>query len=158
MKAGIMPVMTAGELEELLAREFPQIGHMKMRVELVDAQRIRMRLPVDNSHLRPGGTVSGPTLMTLADCALYLLILAQLGPVTLAVTTSLNINFLRKPEPADIIAEARLLKLGQRLAVGEVGLFSAGMDDPVAHATVTYSIPPKRIRRNAREKPRTDRK
>jgi len=137
-----MPAMTARELEELLAREFPQISHMKMRVESVDKRHIRMRLPVDYSHLRPGGTVSGPSLMALADCALYLLILAQLGPVTLAVTTSLNINFLRKPEPADIVAEARLLKLGQRLAVGEVSLFSAGATDPVAHATVTYSIPP----------------
>lgn len=81
--------------------------------------------------------------MTLADTAMYVLVLAQIGPVALAVTTNLNINFLRKPAQRDVIATARLLKLGSRLAVGEVMMFSEGADEPVAHATLTYSIPPR---------------
>ena len=95
--------------------------------------------------LRPGGTVSGPTLMALADCAMYVVLLSAIGPVGLAVTTNLGINFLSKaPAGHDVIAEARLMKLGKRLAVGEVTLFSAAGADPVAHVTATYSIPPKR--------------
>jgi uncharacterized protein (TIGR00369 family) len=82
--------------------------------------------------------------MTLADLAMYMAVLAMIGPVALAVTTNLNINFLRKPGQADVIAEARLLKLGKRLAVGEVTMYSEGDPEPVAHATVTYSIPPER--------------
>ena len=93
------------------------------------------------SDLRPGGTVSGPTLMTLADTGLYSAILATLGPVAMAVTTNLNINFLRKPEPGRLRAETRLLKLGKRLAVGEVTITCNGDPAPVAHVTGTYSIP-----------------
>ncbi len=88
--------------------------------------------------------MSGPSLMALADSAAYLLILSMIGPVALAVTTSLNINFLRKPAPRDILAEARILKLGSRLAVADVAMFSDGDAEPVAHATVTNSIPPRR--------------
>ncbi len=106
----------------------------------------RMRLPVGDEHLRPGGTVSGPTMMALADSCMYAAILGQIGPVALAVTTNFNINFLRRPEPRDMIAETRLLKLGKRLAVGEVGLYSEGEEEPVAHVTATYSIPPDRGR------------
>ena len=91
--------------------------------------------------LRPGGTVSGPAMMALADLAMYVLLLAHIGPVALALTTSFNINFLRKPAAGEIRAEARLLKLGRRLAVGEIHLHSAGIAEPVAHATATYSIP-----------------
>jgi uncharacterized protein (TIGR00369 family) len=80
--------------------------------------------------------------MTIADTAMYYLVLGAIGPVALALTTNLNINFLRAPKPADVIAEAEMLKLGSRLAVGQVTIYSAGSDDPVAHATVTYSIPP----------------
>jgi uncharacterized protein (TIGR00369 family) len=94
--------------------------------------------------LRPGGTVSGPTLMALADFAMYVVLLSAIGPVGLAVTTNLNINFLRKGQPGrDVLAAARLLKLGKRLAVGEVNLLSGGSPDPIAHVTATYSIPSK---------------
>lgn len=134
-------VMTVAEISAFLDREFPQhIG----RVTALGYQTAVMRLDVDDAHLRPGGTVSGPTMMALADICLYVAILAQIGPVALAVTTSLNINFLRKPQPAQaIIAEARLLKLGRRLAVGEIGIYSEGDEEPVAHVTATYSIPPR---------------
>lgn len=143
MTAAHQPKMNEQDLQDFLAREFPQVRHLDMRIEKVDAHAIRIRMPVENRHLRPGGTVSGPTLMTLADAGTYLLILAQIGPVALAVTTSLTINFLRKPAASsDILVEGKLLKLGRRLAVGEVSLFSAGVAEPVAHATVTYSIPP----------------
>ena len=91
-------------------------------------------------HLRPGGTVSGPTMMTLADVAAYAAILGAIGRVPLAVTTSLNINFLRRPDPADLLGEARVIKLGKRLAVCEIAILSG--DALVAHATATYSIPP----------------
>ena len=102
-----------------------------------------MRLPVTAADGRPGGTVSGPTLMALADSAAWLAVLGQIGPVALAVTTSLHIDFLRKPALVDLVAEGRLLKLGRRLAVVDVGLRSAGGADLVAKAQVTYSIPPR---------------
>jgi acyl-coenzyme A thioesterase PaaI-like protein len=92
--------------------------------------------------LRPGGTISGPTLMALADFAMYVVLLSAIGPVGLAVTTNLSINFLRKGQPGqDVLAAARLLKLGKRLAVGEVNLLSGTTPDPIAHAISTYSIP-----------------
>ena len=102
-----------------------------------------MRLLYRETHLRPGGTISGPALMTLADTAMYLLVLAHIGPIALAVTTNLNINFLRKPAPKDVLAEVKLLKLGARLAVGEVAMYSEDEAEAVAHATLTYSIPPR---------------
>ena len=134
----------AESLSAYLAKEFPQIGIGRdFSVEAVGPMSARMRLHYRADHLRPGGTISGPTLFALADVALYVAILAQLGRVKLAVTTNLNINFLRKPGPADLIGEARLLKLGKRLAVGEVTMFSVDAPDIVAHATGTYSIPPR---------------
>lgn len=134
--------MSREDLRAFLAREFPQ---NEARIEAIDSSTVYLRQVVDDRHLRPGGTVSGPTMMTLADTAAYVAVLAALGPVALAVTTSLNINFLRKPAAErDVLAEARLLKLGARLAVAEVTLRSDGLADPVAHATVTYSIPPRR--------------
>jgi len=114
------------------------------RVEKVAENFAQVRLLYHDRHLRPGGTISGPSLMALADTAMYLAVLAMIDPVALAVTTNLNIHFLRKPIQADVIGEARLLKLGKRLAVGEVTIYSAGDPEPVAHATVTYSIPPRR--------------
>lgn len=131
------------ELEEFLKTHFPQMSDFHFRVEVLEDKHLRLRLVYRDLHLRPGGTLSGPALMTLADTAVYLLTLAHIGPIALAVTTNLNINFLRKPEPKDVIAETRLLKLGQRLAVGEVALYSEGEAEIVAHATVTYSIPPR---------------
>jgi len=100
-----------------------------------------VRLNYHPDHLRPGGTISGPSMFALCDLALYVAILHEIGRVKLAVTTSVTINFLRKPEPKDLIGRARLMKLGKRLAVGEVALFSEGSDEMVAHATGTYSIP-----------------
>jgi len=138
-----MPKMSAEELATFLAREFPQCTPERLRIESAGGGRARLRRVVGDDDLRPGGTVSGPTMMALVDNAIYVALLAEIGPVALAVTTNLNINFLRKPPAgADVIAEARLLKLGKRLAVGEVTLFSAGAEDAVAHATLTYSIPP----------------
>lgn len=139
-----MPQMTAAELEAFLAAQFPQMKTLPYRVEQVDERSLVVRLYYHEKQLRPGGTISGPALMTLADTAMYLLVLAQIGPVALAVTTNLNINFLRKPQPADVIAQAKLLKLGARLAVGDVTMYSDSETEPVAHATVTYSIPPPR--------------
>lgn len=139
-----MPEMTAAELEAFLAAQFPQMTTLPYRVEQVDERSLVVRLYYHEKQLRPGGTISGPALMTLADTAMYLLVLAHIGPVALAVTTNLNINFLRKPQPGDVVARANLLKLGTRLAVGDVTMFSEGDAEPVAHATVTYSIPPQR--------------
>ena len=135
---------TVEELSAYLAAEFPQIGiGRNFSIEAVGPMRARMRLHHHPDHLRPGGTISGPTIFALADVALYVVILAQLGRVRLAVTTNLNINFLRKPAPGDLVGEARLLKLGKRLAVGEVSVTSAGSEEIVAHATGSYSIPPR---------------
>ena len=135
--------MTADELQQFLADEFPQIEGFNFRIESVGPDGARIRMPVDHAHLRPGGTVSGPTMMTLADVSMYVSVLARIGPVGLAVTTGLTINFLRKPALADLVAETRLLKLGKQLAVGDVTIYSDGVDGPVAHASLTYSIPPR---------------
>jgi len=137
------PLMTLEEVNAFLLRDFPQIAPgREFIVEAVGPLSARMRLCASEKHLRPGGTISGPSMFALADVTLYVAILAQIGPVALAVTTNLNINFLRRPAPGDLIADCRLLKLGKRLAVGEVFLHSPGDEDPVAHATGTYSIPP----------------
>jgi uncharacterized protein (TIGR00369 family) len=135
--------MTAAEVTAFLDREFPQM-HIGGRVYTIDEiahHRAVVRLTAGEAHLRPGGTVSGPAMMTLADFAMYAALLGAIGPVALAVTTNFNINFLRKPAPGALIAECRLMKLGRRLAVGEIGVRSEGMSGLVAHATTTYSIP-----------------
>ena len=138
-----MPRMTATELEEFFAAQFPQMESFPFKIVRLEDHSVEVRWRYHDRHLRPGGTVSGPTLMTLADMVMYVMVIAAIGPVALAVTTNLNINFLRKPPPADVVAHGRLLKLGSRLAVGEIGMYSDGDDEPVAHATVTYSIPPR---------------
>lgn len=135
-----MAKLDIAALERLIATSFPQVESFA-KIESLDADAIVLRVPVSESNLRPGGTVSGPTLMAAADLAVYLLLLSKIGEVTLAVTTQLHISFLRKPRAADVLAEARLLKLGRRLAVGEVRLHSDGDADLVGHATVTYAIP-----------------
>lgn len=137
----VMPAMTADEIDRFFAEHFPQ-AHGLVRIEAIREDEIDVVLPYSDQYLRPGGTVSGPTLMTLADTAMYHLLLAKLGPVALAVTTSLSINFLRKPPPADLRATARMLKLGTRLAVGEVHIASASGGGLVAQASVTYALPP----------------
>ena len=137
-------VMSEAELAAFLDREFPQIKG-EFAIEHLTEDGIVMRLKVAERHLRPGGTVSGPNIFALADVAVYLAVLARIGPVALAVTTSGGVDFLRKPEAGrDLIGEARLLKLGRVLAVGEVLIRSDGKAEPVARANMTYSIPPKR--------------
>jgi uncharacterized protein (TIGR00369 family) len=135
--------MSVAELEAFLVREFPQsFGSGDTRVESADGETCLLRQRYSDRMLRPGGTIAGPTLMGLADCAMYVVLLSAIGPVGLAVTTSLNINFLRKGAPGqDVLAAARILKLGKRLAVGEVNLLSGASPDPIAHVTATYSIP-----------------
>ena len=140
-----MPVvMTVNELERFLLAELPQVFHSDsgLAIEAVWERGCRVRQAFREVSLRPGGTISGPTMMALADFAMYVAVLAAIGPVPLAVTTNLNINFLRKPVPGDLVAEARLLKIGKRLATGEVTIRSDGETEPVAHVTSTYSIPP----------------
>lgn len=136
-----MPRMSVDELEQFLDEHFPDMAQRAVSVENVEANFARVRLRYHDRHLRPGGTIAGPSLMMLADMAMYMALLAMIGPVALAVTTNLNINFLRKPAQADVIGECKILKLGKRLAVGEVTMYSEGDTEPVAHATVTYSIP-----------------
>ncbi|WP_428661322.1 PaaI family thioesterase [Reyranella sp.] len=140
-----MPVMTPDDLHRFLEEHFPQ-APPGIVVEAIEDATIRIRQKTHDGHLRPGGTLSGPTMMAMVDCGFYLLLLGRLGPaaVAMAVTTNLNINFMRKPEPGDLLGEARLLKLGRALAVGDFTIWSEGKEDPVAHATVTYSIPPAR--------------
>lgn len=138
--------MSVPELEEFLHREFPQAfgPGSQIKIERADGESCLVRERFGEHMLRPGGTVSGPTLMALADFAMYVVLLSAIGPVGLAVTTNLNINFLRKGAPGqDVLAEARLLKLGKRLAVGEVMLLSGESPDAIAHVTSTYSIPAK---------------
>ena len=128
------------EISEFLIREFPQT---KCTVEDVGHFTATVRHEIGRAELRPGGTVSGPVLMMVADVALYVAILNEIGIVPLTVTTSLNINFMRKPEAdAAIVGVCKLLKLGRSLAVGEVSLYSEGSDQMVAHAVGTYAIPP----------------
>jgi uncharacterized protein (TIGR00369 family) len=135
--------LTAKELERLLEAEFP--GMFKREggfgIEKVWFGGCRIRKYFSPRSLRPGGTIAGTTLMALADFAPYVAILASIGWVPLAVTTNLTINFLKKPAQRDLCAEARLIKLGKRLAVAEVAIRSEGDDEMVAHATSTYSIP-----------------
>ena len=138
-----MTVMDIAALEALIDAEFPQARRLGAEIESIDDGGLRLRLVVDERHLRPGGTVSGPVMMELCDVAMYLLLLSRIGPVALAVTTSFNINFMRKPPAREIVADARLMKLGKRLAVGEVTIGSRDEADPAAHATLTYAIPPR---------------
>lgn len=137
-------IMDRAALTAFLADQFGQVA-ADFEVEAVDEDRLTLRLIVDGRHLRPGGTVSGPTIFALADVAVYLAILARIGPVALAVTTNASIDFLRKPAAGvDLLAEARILKLGRVLAVGDVLIRSRGAPEPVARASMTYSIPPAR--------------
>jgi uncharacterized protein (TIGR00369 family) len=138
-----MTRLTADELNEFFTRAFP--GTTPAVIETVGPRSARLRLKFQTSHLRPGGTISGPSLMALADTAMYAALLAQIGLVPLAVTTNLNINFLSKPPQKDVIALVEIVKLGARLAVGDVRMLSDGETELVAQANVTYSIPPKHL-------------
>jgi len=140
------PILTAEDVNAFFDREFPQLhfGGRTYVVEDIGPLSARVRMDYHERHIRPGGTISGPAMMALADLALYAAILGQIGPVALTVTTSLNFNFLRKPEQRALIGECRLLKLGRRLAVGEVAITQDGSGGAVCHATGTYSIPDRR--------------
>ena len=139
-----MPKITPQEIHELIEDALPFAVDTGMLVEEIGRGTCRVRLPYKPVFARPGGTVAGPLLMGLADFAIYVALLSRIGRVEMAVTTNLTCNFLRRPQPADVIGEARLLKLGKRLAYGEVSLFTVGEEGegPVAHVTATYSIPP----------------
>ncbi len=135
--------LSIAEFERLARDKLPLVGHYGMRVELIEAGRVVMRMPCADDALRPGGTVNGPAMVALADVAMYALVMSLIGPVEGAMTTSLNVNFLRRPPAAELVAEATILKLGKRLAVGEVTIIAAGETEPCAHVTATYSIPPR---------------
>jgi uncharacterized protein (TIGR00369 family) len=135
--------MSVPELIRFLHEEFPQAFKAgDITIESANGSTCLLRQRYSNQMLRPGGTISGPTLMGLADFAVYVVLLSAIGPIGLAITTNLTINFLRKDQPGrDVLAAARILKLGKRLAVGEVNLLSGTSPDPIAHVTSTYSIP-----------------
>jgi uncharacterized protein (TIGR00369 family) len=137
-----MTGVTAAEFSEIIRESLPFAELLGAEMVAMGEGRATARMPFRADFLRPGGTISGPMLMGLADLVVYAAVLSKIGRVELAVTTNLTINFLRKPPPAAIIAEARLLKLGRRLAIGEVELFTEGDSDMVAHVVATYSIPP----------------
>jgi uncharacterized protein (TIGR00369 family) len=134
--------VSAAELAEMARENVPIVGMLAMQVESVQPGAVTIRVPYRDEFVRPGGTVSGPVMMTVADFAMYGVVLSLIGRVELAVTTNLSINFLRRPPPGDVLAKARILKLGKRLAVGEVYLHGGDDEDLVAHVTSTYSIPP----------------
>lgn len=141
--------MDAQALNTFLATDFAQVAS-QYRVESAAPDRLVARLLVGDQHLRPGGTVSGPSIFALADVAIYCAILSRIGPVALAVTTNASIDFMRKPEAGrDLLAECRILKLGRSLAVAEALIFSEGAAQPVARCSMTYSIPPKKPENSA---------
>ena len=132
-------MVTKEDLINFFKKEFPQADFI---IESIGNKSATIRKKIGHVHLRPGGTVSGPVLMEMADAALYVALLSEIGLVALAVTTNLNINFLRKPSPnKDILARCQLIRVGKSLAIGEVSIYSNGDSEPVAHATGTYAIP-----------------
>ena len=137
------PALSADQIGKILAKEFPQAFYpgCGLTIEQVEHGDVRVRRAYSADFLRPGGTISGPTMMVLADFAMYVAVFSAIGAQPLAVTTNLSINFLRKPAQTDLIAHARLMKVGKRLAVGEVTIYSDGLPEPAAHVTATYSLP-----------------
>ncbi len=134
--------LTAADINSIIASGLPGAKGWGFMVENVTAEGVVCRVRYSDKQLRPGGTLSGPTMMALADAAMYAAVLARLGRLEMAVTQNLNINFLSRPEPADLIAKAEVLKMGRRTVVMDVKIFSEGRHEPVAHATGTYSLPP----------------
>ena len=137
------PRITLDAFNEICAEGARFLETYGFETEAIGFGWARVSMPAGVQHVRPGGTISGPAQVALADFALYAAVLGAIGPVPLAVTTNLSVHFLRRPSPGALIADARLIKLGKRLAVGEVLLRSNGTDDPVSHVTGTYSIPPR---------------
>jgi uncharacterized protein (TIGR00369 family) len=136
------PRITAEAFQELAWQGVPFVAQLDWRIERFAAGDVAIRLPYSDLLLRPGGTICGPALMALADITLYGLVLSIIGQRELAVTTNLNVHFLSRPAPGDVIAEGRILKLGRRLAVGEVIMRTDGDPRPICHVTGTYAIPP----------------
>lgn len=135
-------MLSAQDVQTLIRAGVPMAEDIDLRIERVDGERALARVPFNGRLVRPGGTLSGPVQMALADTAMYAVVLGALGRVEMAVTSHLNINFLAKPAPVDLLAEARILRLGRRQAVCEVSLFCAGQEDVlVAHVTGTYALP-----------------
>jgi uncharacterized protein (TIGR00369 family) len=145
-QADLKPVMTAQEVNELIASAYPQLNSDYNAYETVEVfpGGCTVRLNADDRHLRPGGTVSGPCLFTLADIGGYACVLSHAGPDALSVTVNLTINFMRKAEPGPITGHCRILKLGRSLMVYDIDMVAGPDGQTVAHATGTYSIPPKR--------------
>ena len=135
--------ITVAEFEQMARDMLPMVRQFAIHAERIEAGRAWLRMEFHEDVLRPGGTISGPAMMTLADVAAYVVVLSLIGPVEMAVTTNLNINFLRRPKPGDLTAVGKILKLGKRLAVSEVSVYADGDDEPVCHVTATYSIPPR---------------
>ena len=133
--------MTKNNFTDFLEKEFPQVSK-NFKILDTSENNFSMLMKITSEHLRPGGTVSGPTMFLLADVTFYLATLNIIGPKSLTVTTNCSINFLRKPNEKDLISKARILKLGKTLSVGDVLIYSEGINEPVAHASLTYSIPP----------------
>ena len=137
--------ISADEFNQIITAELPWAASLNIAMDSMQAGKVIMRLPYHQDSVRPGGTISGPHMMLLADACMYGVVLSLLGPVKLAVTTNLNINFMSKPQPdCDLLARCNLMKVGKRLAVGEVWIRSEGSDELVAHTTLTYSIPAER--------------
>jgi uncharacterized protein (TIGR00369 family) len=134
------PLMSKIDLENFLEKEFPQVSN-NFKILNTKPNSLSMLMHISDEHLRPGGTVSGPTMFLLADVSFYLATLSIIGPKSLTVTTNCSINFLRKPNISDLISESRVLKIGKTLSVGDVLIYSNGIKEPVAHASLTYSIP-----------------
>ena len=134
------PLMSKIDLEKFLEKEFPQVSN-NFKILNTKPNSLSMLMHISDEHLRPGGTVSGPTMFLLADVSFYLVTLSMIGPKSLTVTTNCSINFLRKPNISDLISETRVLKIGKTLSVGDVLIYSNGIKEPVAHASLTYSIP-----------------
>lgn len=135
-------LLSAADITAIIRQGVPAAEGSGFGVELVDANGVLCRQTFDARHVRPGGTVSGPTMMTLADAAMYAAVMAKLGRLEMAVTQNFTINFLLRPMPADMLARADILKMGRRTVVLEVKIFSEGNQTMVAHATGTYSLPP----------------
>ena len=134
------PLMSKIDLENFLEKEFPQVSN-NFKILNTKPNSLSMLMHISDEHLRPGGTVSGPTMFLLADVSFYLATLSIIGPKSFTVTTNCSINFLRKPNISDLISETRVLKIGKTLSVGDVLIYSEGIKEPVAHASLTYSIP-----------------
>ena len=134
------PLMSKIDLENFLEKEFPQVSN-NFKILNTKPNSLSMLMHISDEHLRPGGTVSGPTMFLLADVSFYLATLSIIGPKSLTVTTNCSVNFLRKPNISDLISESRVLKIGKTLSVGDVLIYSKGIKEPVAHASLTYSIP-----------------